>query len=389
MILVGCIKAEVLYQGASEAWGFVTGVFDALTGGLFSSWSNNKSRADAREDWVYQQRYLDWQARKMLQYQNNENLKYNKQLIDYQNDATQALTETMYNKYQSPEARMNAFKSAGINPNLVAGSLAGTNIGATASSSSSGGSSGNIPTASGLNFQKKYADPTLLMQLSYQREAIKMAKLKNDEQALLNDKLRKEQPFWEQNAENQAKTIMYGVSISDNTAKEIAQKIENLQKEYELIDREITNAHILGNKMAQEANNLVTQDVFLKASIAEKWAMLRKIDNDISVGRATIVMLMSQSGFYESMSKLNDAQRTMVLEQIAGVKTENEMKELQRKMLSWRQKTQFQSAAWGVIQDVVGMITAFMPFVAGYRSSSTTTVIDGNNYPRAGVVGFQ
>ncbi len=304
------------------------------------------------------------------------NLAYQKNLIDYQNENTKELTQHMWKNYQSPQAIMSAYKASGINPNLVAGKISGSG---TALQSAGG-------NVSGASYQANRFDPTLLSQLSYQREQTEYQKLKNEEQKLLNDKLASEKPYFEQNAANQAKALALG---NDLTSKEIDGIVAEIN-----LKAVVSNLNaVMSQKEAILMGNLLVERSFLAASIEEKQARVKEIYENIENGKMTYLLLQANKKFVEAQEKTEGKKLDHLVQMIDNLKTEDEINKLDReklaKALGWEDWRQAKDNIVDPLLDVAGLVltgaTASSPKVSSTttrttRSKSGTTTHTTYNY---------
>ena len=196
-----------------------------------------------KSDKQVNQTSLDQQAKyqkEMIDYQNQTSISKEKEMIDYQNEATMAQTEKMWNKYQSPQAIMTAYKQAGINPNLVAGQVSG-NGSATLSATSSGGSS--APSGQGYQdtrmafLQNILQSVKISNEMKYQSAQIKLlneqvesAKIANERALLDNDVFKNEitAPEFDVPNEDYSPDRRYSTLSSRNQKTRKATKEERL-----------------------------------------------------------------------------------------------------------------------------------------------------------------
>lgn len=110
-------------------WQGFAGAAVGAVGNLFGNYLNSKES----------QRMRDWQTSERLASQdyNTSERVASQQWQDMQRTAQNQFSEDMYNKYQSPEAMVNQYKAAGINPAAAIDKMPSGSI--NASSGSSGG----------------------------------------------------------------------------------------------------------------------------------------------------------------------------------------------------------------------------------------------------------
>lgn len=207
-------------------------VADLFTGGAISEHKQSATREANMNDWLYQQKVLSQYQKEMIDYQNKQNLVANAHMQDITNHRNRNEFDFYYQNYNSPSAIMNAYSKAGINPNLIAGSVSGGGS-PTLNSAGSVGSSGNISTAPGNNMKGNISG---IADLLNQIEVVKYQRLKNEEQSILNDKLRKEQPYFEHNAEqnaiklrSEATSIFNSLNIQEKEAEKILAETDLLK----------------------------------------------------------------------------------------------------------------------------------------------------------------
>lgn len=313
----------------------LSGIGSTIFGGITSSISK-------KQDFNY------WKQQQEIQHQ------YQKQMIDYQNEASKDLTSWnneenkalkayYYDNYDSPQAVMQAYQKAGINPNLIAGQVTGSgpaNL-STVASSASGGSA----TSGGIG--NSNIDPTMLLGMEYQEQQIEYQKLKNKEQEILNNKLLAEEPYFEMNATNQALAFAKGNNLTDQQIDEIKQRIEESKSNVFL-------NKIFGEKHSVEIGNLLVQRNFIGASIEEKWKMLEKLDVDMTVGRATAAFLSANEKFLSTLDGLTAEQKNKVIQVVANLETEGDILKLERELtakeLGWKD---WKEAQQTIIQPIL------------------------------------
>ena len=128
--------------------------------GLFGQSDMDKYERQLSRNMAYQ--------KEMIDYTNEANLAYNKELTNYNNEQSKNMTEYFYNNYQSPQARMQQFKDAGINPNLAINGSSG--LSPVSSSATSGGASA---PSSGASYQaQRYQLSSLLTRISAEKKIL-------------------------------------------------------------------------------------------------------------------------------------------------------------------------------------------------------------------------
>lgn len=244
----------------------ITGIGDMITGGKFSEHSQKATRDANMNDWKEQQKILN---------------QYQQDMVLFQNQQSKQMRAEEWEKYNSPQALMNAYQTAGINPNLVAGQISG-------SPSSLTSAGGNTSTAGG-NGMTKPQLPFDPMQLGYQMEQITALKLKNDEQRILNDKLRKEQPFYEQNAQNQARILrdqavqlFNSLNIQEKEAVKIVAETNLLHAQEDQVLQLVDNLKVEKEKSLKAISIMGTQQLLLHAQRHLTNTQREQIENAIS-----------------------------------------------------------------------------------------------------------
>lgn len=313
---------------ASKALGLVTGVGDLISGGAVSSWLNRAQQKRDFDEWKKKQEIMQGHQKDFLQFQNSENLLYNQALTKFNNEETKKLTKDMayfnWENFTSPEAVMSAYKEAGINPAMVAGSISGVNPSQTISSASTqSGGSGAVAQAShnSRNSGKALELSNLLLQNDYTSEVVEAQKLANEHQALENDRLRKEQPFFEQNAEQQAESLVNGNRLSEKQVEEIQSRIKNNDADTIYKAALTNNVKIMDNKLAAEMEKLQADRDFIKASTEEKLKMLDKIDKDMELSDSVIALNYANADLARQLKSLNQNQTAILYEKWKQVKS--------------------------------------------------------------------
>lgn len=317
------------YSGdASKGLGLITGVGDLLSGGALSSWLNRSQQKRDFNEWKNKQEIMQGYQKDFLQFQNSENLLYNQALTKFNNAETKKLTQDMahfnWENFTSPDAVMNAYKQAGINPAMVAGSISGVNPSQTISSASTQtGGSGAVAQAShnSRNSGKALELSNLLLQNDYTSEVVEAQKLANEHQSLENDRLRKEQPFFEQNAEQQAESLVNGNRLSEKQVEEIQSRIKNNDADTIYKAALTNNVKIMDNKLAAEMEKLQADRDFIKASTEEKLKMLDKIDKDMELSDSVIALNYANADLARQLKRLNQNQTAILYEKWKQVKS--------------------------------------------------------------------
>ena len=309
---------------------------DIASGGALSNWMGKADREADMADWQEKMKSTNEYQQDFLKFQNEENLKYNQLLTQFNNQESMKMSKEMahfnWTNFESPEAKMNALKTAGINPNLVAGQMNGTDPSQTMNSSStSGGGSGSISTPVGRvsNTIGKTFD------LLYQTEMLENQRLINAHQRLENDKLQKEQPYFALNAKNQAQAFANGNTLTLTQIKEIQEVIKDHEWYRKDVESQLVQRGVLNQKTMQEINNLVLEEDFIRASTDEKVKMLKKIDSDIKVGTAMVAMLSSQSNYLDALEGLTRDQRGALVYEISKIDSETKLNQVKKKILAY------------------------------------------------------
>lgn len=317
---------------ASKAFGLLTGVGDLVSGGALSSWLNRAQQKRDFDEWKNKQEIMQEHQKDFLQFQNSENLLYNQALTKFNNAETKKLTQDMahfnWENFTSPEAVMSAYKNAGINPAMVAGSISGVNPSQTISSASTqSGGSGAVSQAShnSRNSGKALELSNLLLQNDYTSEVVEAQKLANEHQSLENDRLRKEQPFFQQNAVEQAKSLANGNLLSLSQVNEIESRIRNNDQDTIYKAALTNNVHIMDNKIVAEIENLWLQKDFISASIEEKLKMLEKIDKDMSLADSVIALNYANADVAKELKTLNHNHAAIFFEEWRKVRNYNDV----------------------------------------------------------------
>lgn len=355
-----------------------TKIGDLLTGGALSSWLGQADREKDYKEWLNKMEWTNKYQQDFLKFQNSENLLYNQALTKFNNEETKKLSQELahfnWENFTSPHALMSAYKQAGINPAMVAGSISGVNPSQTISSASTqSGGNGNlsVPSSSVRNNIGK------AQEFAYNAEAIEAQKLANEHQALENDRLRKEQPFFEQNAEEQAKSLSNGNRLSEKQVEEIESRIKNNDADTIYKSALTNNVKIMDNKLAAEIEKLNADKDFIKASTEEKIKMLDKIDKDMELADSVIALNYANAALARQLKSLNKNQTAILFEKWKQVKSttdvvrvENELKKEFAGYNAWVDaifKPLKETA--NIIESVTNVAGKFTP----KRSSKTTS----------------
>lgn len=355
-----------------------TKIGDLLTGGALSSWLGQADREKDYKEWLNKMEWTNKYQQDFLKFQNSENLLYNQALTKFNNEETKKLSQELahfnWENFTSPQALMSAYKQAGINPAMVAGSISGVNPSQTISSASTqSGGNGNlsVPSSSVRNNIGK------AQEFAYNAEAIEAQKLANEHQALENDRLRKEQPFFEQNAEEQAKSLSNGNRLSEKQVEEIESRIKNNDADTIYKSALTNNVKIMDNKLAAEIEKLNADKDFIKASTEEKIKMLDKIDKDMELADSVIALNYANAALARQLKSLNKNQTAILFEKWKQVKSttdvvrvENELKKEFAGYNAWVDaifKPLKETA--NIIESVTNVAGKFTP----KRSSKTTS----------------
>lgn len=265
--------------------------------------------------------------KEMIDYQNQANLKYNKDLTLFNNEQTKDMSQYMFDNFQSPKAQSLAYKQAGLNPYMLTNA---GNFSPTASSAVSGGSSA---PSSGATYTRD-APISVLDAMQYRNlesqaqyneaQTNYINELKNGVM-LDNAKKNAEKPYWEQNAREMALGLILGNSLT-------SEDITAIQSQVKVNESIISLNTVLGAKHSTEIGNLLVQRSFLAASIEEKMKMLEKIDSDISVGKATAAMLYANADYMKELKKLPEEQRNQIIQTVKNLKTQDDINQVEHKI---------------------------------------------------------
>lgn len=225
--------------------GFFKDMFNAFTGGIIDYSGSYASRKADMRDWKEQQAILH---------------QYQKDMVDYQNEATMQLRQHDYENYSSPTAVMNAYQKAGINPNLVAGSISGTPANITSASGGiSAASKSQYPMGySMLREQQKQAR----MASEYQQQEIEMRDLQIRSQELelqksLSDIMSPEFHYYEDESGNRYEPDEY-----DKLPQGLKEGLERIEaSDDDRIIRGLQNRNLLKNNQLMSTITKVSADL--------------------------------------------------------------------------------------------------------------------------------
>ena len=189
-----------------------------------------------------------------------------KKLMRYQSELNQQMIDRA-NAYNTPTAQVGRLLDAGLNPNLAYGSGISGN---TSPTSSVGLGRADAPKLDILGSMRSMAD------LKIAKEQAQGLALQNEHQALENDRLRAEKPYWEPNARYKSETLNWLNWSAESKAKE---DDVNLQLSYIIRDAQT------GVKGRTYANfdNMISSVTPLYSTIVDELKARGLKDNEIQM----------------------------------------------------------------------------------------------------------
>ncbi len=306
--------------------GIISGAGSVLSGvlGYFGQQSANKAMLKATRE-TNEQNYKIWQEQQQhnIDMFNLEN-EANRENWQYQFDTT--------NAYNDPSAQVARLRAAGLNPSMA---MQGGNAAGVASSSSMGSASANPAGAPQMQAPppEAFSSPevaglregmqgliTLSQAISSMHEN-KLTDTKVDETLSnigLLDSL-KDTHDWNRwfskhtsgaqssILESQADLLRNEVIKSNSTwATDVLLKhkmLDNQVAQNVLLGASITEKNIMNSFLTQQQ---AEQVALLIATTSEKYANIKEIDARIKKINQEVMLLMTQQGYFNSLTKLND-----------------------------------------------------------------------------------
>ena len=271
-----------------------------------------------------------------------------KKLMDYQNQLN-IQNWRMANEYNSPSAQMARYKAAGLNPNLVYGSLGQTAAGNVSS-----------PSASGINPRTNFSSSIANYQIAAQQRKLLQAQEKNT--LLSNDQIQA----------NIRKTDAETRNIDENTN----QLVEFKQLRKDALNYANTMAKLGIDKETAESNYYET-NAYLRNALLNNQRILqsdkhainiieaiqRKAETNKTIAQTSLIAAQTilsrvQASYYESATELNhhkvsltDAQTKLLGEQLAYWAERVKTAPHERKAIELKNATQaienYIYATWG------------------------------------------
>lgn len=198
------------------------------------------------------------EAQKQRDFNHNEaelSRMYNTQMVNAQN------------RYNSPAALAQRYKDAGMNPALAmsGGQLGSVGVGSTSQQASSGAS----PSGAQSDFSALANIGLVMEQGRLLAEQVKGTKIDNElKKKDLNNKDR-EQDDAHNLASAMTNDYLMSASVKSEQVNEIAQKVVNLQKQWELTDKQV-DAQELENALNESAFQYKLSEIQSQAGISHK-----------------------------------------------------------------------------------------------------------------------
>lgn len=282
--------------------------------------------------------------KEMIDYTNEANLAYNKDLTSFNNEETKKMTEYMFKNYESPEARMNLYKQAGLNPNLAINGSSG--LSTVSSSASSGGASA---PSSGASYQAdKSMISTLMSEFHMQKE---MSKAQLDYQ--------KEQThsLWLQNLAKEEEILQFEVDEDFRKLVDFTQDVADIKIEGNIKDG-LSIPDVIAKAYTRKER--VQRGMTIKSAVEHA---IKKVEYEITKNSQQVLLkqissdsksldLLQEKGYYKlyqevenmlTTGNINQKNLSIITEELDMIRRKNKLDDIDNSM--W-------TADWGLPRTI-------------------------------------